>query len=168
MSVRKLDFTPEEWSLLRDTPHLVAAAMASAGHSGLIGTLKEAMTACQKAYAGQAGSCTLVQELSIPEEVKTGQAAVRELVPLSSASAAAEQLRQAAVQHFNAALQLLHAKQATADAGSYRQWVMEIATAVANAAKEGSFLGLGGKRVSDAEEELLAELEQVQAPRDLS
>ena len=161
MSVRQSDFTPQEWALLRTTPHLVAAAVASAGRSGLIGTLKEALAACQRAYAGQAGASPLVQELSTPEEVKAGQAAVRELVPLSNASTAAEQLRLAAVQNLSSALQLLDAKQLAAESSCYGQWVMEIATAVAQAAKEGAFLGLGGKRVSDAEAALLAELAQV-------
>ena len=99
------------------------------------------------------------------DEVKAGQAAVRELVPLGSASTAAEQLWQAALQNFNSAVQLLEAKQVTAESSDYANWVMDIATAVANAAKEGAFLGFGGKRVSDAEQQLLAKLEQA---RDLS
>ncbi len=164
MPVQRSDFGPEEWSLLRDTPHLVAAAVASAGRSGLLGTLKEAMVACQQAYAGQQGTSVLVQELSAAEEIKAGQAAIRELVPLSSASSAPDKLRQAAVERFQSAQQLLAVKQATAELQDYRTWVMDIAKAVAEAAKEGDFLGIGGQRVSDGEAAVLAELERAQVP----
>ena len=164
MTVQRSEFGPEEWSLLRDTPHLVAAAVASAGRSGLLGTLKEAMVACQRAYAGQQGTSRLVQELSAAEEVKAGQAAIRELVPLSSASTAPDKLRQAAVERFQSAQQLLATKQAATELQEYRTWVLDIAKAVAEAAKEGDFLGIGGQRVSDGEATLLTELEQTEIP----
>ncbi len=159
MPVEKSDFTPEEWALLRDTPHLVAAAVASAGQSGLAGTLKEAMVACQTVYAGQEGAGDLVQAVSAAEEAKVGQASVREAVPLSSGASAAEKLRLAAVERFSAALQLLAVKLPD-EAAHYGTWVTGIAQAVAEAAKEGTFLGFGGKRVSDGEAALLTELHQ--------
>jgi hypothetical protein len=159
MPFEKSDFTPDEWSLLRDTPHLVAAAVASAGQSGLAGTLKEAMVACQQVYAGQSGAGDLVGAISTAEEAKLGQASVRETVPLTSGSSAAEKLRLAAIERFASALKLLGTK-LPSESDNYGTWVIGIAKAVAEAAKEGTFLGFGGQRVSDGEAALLAELEQ--------
>lgn len=164
MPLSRSDFSSDEWSLLRDTPHLVAAAMASAGRSGLMGTLKEAMAACHGAYAGQKAASALLQELSTADEITSGQAAVRDIVPLSAGEAAPEKLRQAAVERLGAALKLLADKEAASESTDYKTWVMAIAHAVANAAREGTFLGFGGERVSDAEESLLAELAKVEGP----
>lgn len=44
------------------------------------------------------------------------------------------------------------------DAAAYRQWVHDIATAAAEAAKEGDILGIGGVRVNDAEKAALADI----------
>jgi hypothetical protein len=160
MPFEKSDFNSEEWATLRDTPHLVGAAMASAGQSGLAGTLKEAMVACQQVYAGQQGAGDLVQALSTVEETRVGQGSVREAVPLSSGASAAERLRVAATERFTSALRLL-ANKLPDEADNYGTWVMRIAHAVAEAAKEGTFLGFGGQRISDGEAALLAELDQV-------
>jgi hypothetical protein len=46
------------------------------------------------------------------------------------------------------------------ESANYGTWVTGIAQAVAEAAKEGAFLGFGGKRVSEGEAALLAELHQ--------
>ena len=44
------------------------------------------------------------------------------------------------------------------EAAEYKAWVLSIGQAVANAAKEGGFLGFGGESVSDDEEEILARI----------
>ena len=84
--------------------------------------------------------------------------------PLSSATTAPDKLRQAAVERFQSAQQLLATKQAATELQEYRTWVLDIAKAVAEAAKEGDFLGIGGQRVSDGEATLLTELEQTEIP----
>ena len=39
----KTDFSSTEWDVLRNTPHLVVLAMATAGGSGLFGSIAEAI-----------------------------------------------------------------------------------------------------------------------------
>ncbi|WP_315784899.1 hypothetical protein [Fischerella sp. JS2] len=55
------------------------------------------------------------------------------------------------------------AKVTTAQASAFKSWVLSIAEKVANAVKEGGFLGIGGKRVSDSEASMLKKLEQTLA-----
>ena len=47
------------------------------------------------------------------------------------------------------------------EAESYKRWVMDIAEKVANAAKEGTFFGLGNERISDTEKAVLTDLAAV-------
>ena len=45
------------------------------------------------------------------------------------------------------------------EASAYKRWCVSIARAVAEAAKEGGFLGFGGERVSEGERAMMARIE---------
>ncbi len=62
------------------------------------------------------------------------------------------------VDQLDLALNICDAKVDPTDAHGYKQWIMACAEASAEAAKEGGFLGIGGKRVSDEEAAYLAHL----------
>ena len=51
------------------------------------------------------------------------------------------------------------AARSAGEAEGYGHWLLSIATAAAEGAKEGTFLGLGGTRVSAAESAALRDLE---------
>jgi hypothetical protein len=53
---------------------------------------------------------------------------------------------------------LLDAKCTQEEAAGFKQWLLDVAQAVAEADKEGSHFGIGGQRVSDKEQTALAEL----------
>jgi hypothetical protein len=55
----------------------------------------------------------------------------------------------------------LLSRQGADEAASYKSMLLEVGNAVANATKEGGFLGIGGKRVSDAEAAILQEIAAV-------
>jgi hypothetical protein len=56
------------------------------------------------------------------------------------------------------AMQILSAKATPEEIDAYKRFVMTVAQAVAGAHKEGGFLGIGGKQISDAENQALDEL----------
>jgi hypothetical protein len=56
------------------------------------------------------------------------------------------------------AIAILKGKGAADDVTAYTDFLIKLADRVANAAKEGSFLGFGGERVSEPERALIAEL----------
>jgi hypothetical protein len=66
------------------------------------------------------------------------------------ASATAERLREA--------MRLVDEKATPEEADVYRRFVMTVAQAAATAHKEGGFLGVGGKEISDAENQALDEI----------
>jgi len=69
-------------------------------------------------------------------------------------------LRKAATDKSRAALDLLKQKGSPEDVAAFGSFLMKLGDKVANAAKEGAFLGFGGKRVSEEEQSLLADLGQ--------
>jgi hypothetical protein len=56
------------------------------------------------------------------------------------------------------AIEILEAKATSSEADAYKRFVMTLAQAVAGAHKEGGFLGIGGKQISDAENQALDEI----------
>src|SRR5262245_49184552 len=76
----KADFTPEEWSAVRDAPYLAAMAVTVAGASGLIGTIKEAFAATSSLVEGTKSQNDLIRAISGREEIKAAQESIRSLV----------------------------------------------------------------------------------------
>jgi hypothetical protein len=53
---------------------------------------------------------------------------------------------------------VLESKATPAEVDAYKTFVMTVAQAVAGAHKEGGFLGIGGKHISEAEDQALDEI----------
>jgi hypothetical protein len=66
------------------------------------------------------------------------------------AKVAAERLRDA--------MGIVESKGSPEEADSYKKFVMTLAQAAASAHKEGGFMGIGGKEISDAENQALDEI----------
>lgn len=155
----KSDFSTREWELLRDTPHWVVVAVASAGASGLLGSIKEAIAPAGAMIAAAQGDNALLRALCQREELKAAAEHIREQ---AKTEGPIEDIRaffsEAALSHCRRALALLKGREAGEDAEAYADFLIDLAERVANAAKEGGFLGFGGERVSDPEKAFLAEL----------
>ena len=67
-------------------------------------------------------------------------------------------LRKEATDKARSALDLLRQKGSPEDIAAYGDFLLKLGDKVANAAKEGAFMGFGGERVSEHERILLAEL----------
>ncbi len=67
-----------------------------------------------------------------------------------------DEIRDIAVAKCGQVGELLATKSNAAEASQYKHWVISVGERVANAAKEGGFLGIGGERVS-AEERTVIE-----------
>lgn len=159
-------FSDEEWQILRDAPHLAAMAVASSGSSGFFGTLKEAVSASSAVLDGMKSDNPLISSLNAKQEIKISQAALQDrLKAMREGIEDRAELRQKAatlaLEEVKAAMEILHAKGDASDLDAYRAFVQSTGQRVAEAAKEGAFLGIGGERVSEAEVEMLNQLEDV-------
>jgi hypothetical protein len=155
----KTDFSSTEWEVLRDTPHLVVLAVAAAGASGLFGSIAEAIAPSGTIVEALKGSNQLLKEVCEKEEIKASIESIKSLTKASGDFVGIQAaLRKQATDKARAALDLLRQKGSPEDITEYREFLIKLGDKVANAAKEGAFLGFGGERVSAHERTLLAEL----------
>lgn len=161
----KTDISPNEWEILRDAPHYVGLAVAASGASGLIGSIAEAIAPSSAFVEAIKGNKPLLQQICDKEQVKASIEAIKESLKGMAKNgddftAIQANVRNTAIEKSKAAIELLKQKGYSEDVVVYREFILNLADKVANAAKEGSFLGFGGERVSEAERNLLAELTQ--------
>lgn len=143
---RKADFNAEEWSTLAEAPVLAGMRLVTAGRGG---TIRESM-AMGKIYAAarqQHGDSELLDDLvSSPPAIDPKRVGSTG----NLAGAADQRLREAAA--------ILEAKATAEEVESYRGFVVTLAEAVANAHKEGGFMGVGGTQVGEDEQRALDEI----------
>jgi hypothetical protein len=98
------------------------------------------------------------------EELKAAQQSLRRLIKTGGdAKALRDPLQNAAAEKAAAANAILKQKGSPEDLQAFRQLLMNIADRTANAAKEGSFLGFGGERVSEGERAVIKRISQALA-----
>jgi hypothetical protein len=154
---RKSDFSSEQWQTLRTAPHLVVVAVASAGGSGLFGSIKEAIAPAGAIIEALKGDNELLKDLCQKEEMQAAVEAIKEEAKAGDFKTIQAHFRAAATERAQAAVAIIREKSPT-DGEAYGDFLMKLAERVANAASEGGFLGFGGERVSEPEQILLAEL----------
>jgi hypothetical protein len=145
---KKADFNAEEWSTVAEGPLYAGMRVISADRGG---TLREslALGRVYQAARGAHGESELLDEL-VKSPPSIDSAAVRD---------AGGNLAAVAAQRLRDAIGILEAKGATPEeVDAYKRFVMTAAQAVAGAHKEGGFLGIGGKQVSEAENKALDEI----------
>ena len=139
----KAAFNAEEWSVVTSAPALTGLLVASAGRGG---TVRESV-AISRAYADarEARPGQLLSEvLSTPASV-----------PPAPAPRSAEELERLVLGRLRDAIRILDLDATPEEVAEYKRFVYGLADAVARAHKEGGFLGVGGTRVSDAEQAVL-------------
>jgi hypothetical protein len=144
---QKADFNAEEWSTIVDGPLYAGMRVISADRGG---TLRESL-AMGRVYQDARqhhGESELLDEL-----VKSPPAIDPDRVREAGGDVAALTSKQ-----LSEAISLLEHKATPEEVDAYKRFVMTLAQAVASAHKEGGFLGIGGKEISDAENQALDEI----------
>jgi hypothetical protein len=144
---RKADFNAEEWSTVVEGPLYAGMRVISSDRGG---TLRESLAlgrVYQEARARH-GESELLDELAKsppaidPDRLRGAGGNV--------AAVASDRIREA--------MRILEAKGTPEETDAYKRFVMTVAQAVAGAHKEGGFLGIGGKQISDAENQALDQI----------
>ncbi len=152
-------FTEDEWFLLLSTPSMIGASVAAAGQSGL-GTIKEAVASLEtiagaaKSYPNNELITELVKRVENRDEAKTQAGKYTDMAKAKLQGKKPEQLTQEMLDDTKRVMALLKEKAPNA-LEDYKAWSLAVAEKVANAAKEGGFLGFGGERVSEGEKTLI-------------
>lgn len=149
----EITFAPEEWETLRQAPLLAGMAVSHAKASGQWGSVREEAAlydAIAKA-ASDDSEIPLIQELAD---------SIKQSPPAIFGELETPDFRVHALAACAAASNVLDARLEAVAAQRYRNWVVSVGQHVAEASKEGAFLGfIGGKRVSEEEAQVLGEIE---------
>lgn len=149
------DYTPDEWKAITLAPFLAGLFVSVSDPSGVGGLMKESM-AVGKAIAEAGAKSDVGVITSLADGLKAAGFSGRPQLPdLPRTDVAAA--RAAMAEHLSRAVSLVAAK-SPAEADAFKAWLLSAAHGVAEAAKEGGFLGFGGTRVSEQEQAALAEL----------
>jgi hypothetical protein len=148
--------TADQWAVLRDMPYFVVLAVSAAGGTRLDALLERAAGA--KAIAnGINNDHPLIQKIASESEME------KEIVELytrfagpTGAKYSPVEIKDLAVKSARKAFEILSESGNELDAYAYRTFVTGVARAVAEAAREGDVMGIGGRLVSDPEREVIA------------
>jgi hypothetical protein len=155
----KANFSPDEWNQVVGGVFMAGFAVTVADLSGLWGLFKETFAsgrALLEAKSSAAGN-ELMKAIVSDLETSEGRTAGRDYVKTRMEGAKREEIRARAIEGVRQAASVVEAK-APADAQAYKDWLLHVSENVAEASKEGGFLGFGGVAVSDAEKATLAEI----------
>jgi hypothetical protein len=157
----KQSFTPEEWTKILMSPTIAGMAITAADPSGLWGMLKESFASGAALVAAKTdpGANPLVKAIVADFETADGRGEIKEALRARFAGAKPNDLVPRALASLTEVAEILDAK-APDDAAAFKAWLEEISLKVAEASKEGGFLGFGGVKVSDAEKATLTDIQK--------
>jgi hypothetical protein len=157
----KTSFTPEEWRQLLRSLSLAGVTVTAASPSGPIGVVKEMFAAGKiVARARTEASNALVNAVAADLASPEGRAQATQGMEAEFAGASADQIKERAIEALRRAAAIVDAKADPQEAREFKMWLRSISQEVAEAAKEGGFLGIGGVRVSEAEQTALREISE--------
>lgn len=155
----RADFTDEEWARLGRAPLLAGVAITLADPGGPIEAVKEYSAALKTLLeaAREGGFGEFVQ--SVAEDVAA--AAKQRENPMAGFHPDRRRALEEILDELRGVHSLLVEKAATEDLEDFREWIRMSSQRAALAAKEGGFLGIGGTRVSEAEQQMLETLGEI-------
>lgn len=157
----KQSFTPDEWITILTSPTIAGMAITAADPSGLWGMLKESFASGTALVTAKSdpNANPLVKAVVTDFESADGRSEIIDALKTRFAGATPDEVVPKALSALADVARILHAK-APHDAAAFKAWLEEISLKVAEASKEGGFLGFGGVRVSDAEKATLADIQK--------
>jgi hypothetical protein len=158
-------FTAEEWARVSRAPATAGFAVSAADPGGLVGLFQEASAMAGALKDAKAGSAegSLVGEIAAAMQTGEGRGAASDGLKAVSEGRRPAEACEAAVAELRETASIVAAK-APGEQAAFAAFIRDVAARVAEAAKEGGFLGFGGEPVSEAERKTLADIDAAVAP----
>lgn len=155
----KSNFAPDEWKLLLESVMMAGIAVSAAEPSGLWGLLKESFASGSALVSAKmdAASNLLVKAVAADFETSEGRSSARDGLSEQLKGKKPAEIKAQCIETLRQVGALVDAK-APGDAAAFKGWLRQISQHVAEASKEGGFLGIGGVQVSEAEKATLTEI----------
>jgi hypothetical protein len=136
---------------------LAGIAVTAAEPGGLWGAVRESAAAAGALRTGTGGDNPLIAEVIAAYETPEGRDMARGVLKAQATGKKPAEIVETAVSELQSIAALV-AQTAPDDAAGFKAWLNTIAGKVAEAGKEGGFLGFGGEQVSAAEKATLERL----------
>jgi hypothetical protein len=155
----KSSFTPDEWKLLLESVMMASIAITAAEPHGLWGLLKESFAGGAELAKAKMnpGADALIKAVVADFGTAEGRSIARDGLREKFSGSNPGDIKAKCIEALQQVADVVDAK-APADAGAFKTWLRQISQHVAEATKEGGFLGIGGVAVSEAEKATLAEI----------
>jgi hypothetical protein len=155
----KSAFAATEWTQILDGVLSAGLAVSMAEPSGLIGMVQEGFASAKDLAAAKndPNAGELIKAIVADLETSAGRTAARDGLKASISGKSRVDAKAACITALRDASALVAAK-APQEAAGFKAWLLQISQHVAEASKEGGFLGFGGVAVSEAEKATLAEI----------
>jgi hypothetical protein len=156
----KSNFTPDEWQLLLESMMMAGIAVSAADPSGLWGLLKEGFAESSALAAAKTDPATKPLIKAVVDDFLTsqGHTIARDGMKGKLSGLKPPEIKAKCIETLGQAGAVVDAK-APDDAAAFKAWLRQISQHVAEAASEGgSWFGLGGTQVSEAEKATLDEI----------
>lgn len=168
-------FTDAEWQVMLQAPMHVVKAVILADKTDPVNFLKEAYAAVSllTEQQQQPTSSDLANALIADLKAADAQESIQgeqlllkkefQLLGELQALKDAGEGRTQALAHLQEVSTILAGKVTLNQADEFRKWLVSLATSIANAVKEGGFMGIGGERTSSDEAAAIKKIEQALA-----
>jgi hypothetical protein len=110
-------------------------------------------------WENQASEIPLIRDLTSRAETQAAQNSLKGRFTGSQEKLSKKVIRDLALEHARSSIAILSGKAEAKEIDAYRRLLYGLAEKVANASREGGFLGFGGKAVSAAEQSFLDDLQ---------
>ena len=155
----KTDFSVEEWQILLQSPGAAGIYIMMADPNFVIGSMKEALALSAGILQKEKDTNNSQLLSSILAEFKDREMAKQAQLKFEKKDLAS--VKQKAFDTLQKAASILDQKASEEEAIEIKSWLYQMCVKVANAAKEGGFLGFGGTKVSDKEKAALGEVAEL-------
>jgi hypothetical protein len=173
------DYTQDEIDKLMAAPMLVSMYVMGSSLSGPVGLVREMMAGVQTAIdAGkQAAPDSLFYTLWSEENMKIQQDKVKQETKASTEGAQnMDEAKGKMLGDIKTSLTIISAKGSPEEVDTFKRLIGDVARNVADAAKEGGFMGIGGVQVNEAERQAMRDIhdamgmmgEQVTSPDNMA
>ena len=152
----KTAFSDDEWTRLKRAPFVAGMAISLADPGGPIEAFKETSATLKAVLAAQhGGNGELVEAIAedVAAQAREHKNPLAGFKPTSAANAGVEILDE-----LKAANGIVTEKATPEEAEAFASWLVAVAQAAADAAKEGGFMGFRAERVSEGEQRMLDSL----------
>ncbi len=161
-------YQPQTWQKITRLPFMVAIGIEGAGRSGLSGSTRErratleAILAARTDYPGNPIICEILPKDGEEQALVAGLAQHDQVMDAihEAGLRTTEDLWNHSIDCLHEVIPAMKKHEAGHTVTDYAKWLLEIARQVAEAAKEGDFMGIGGQRFSAREQEYVKRLEQ--------